>query len=60
MKITVTTYDPYLSDDGEPDMQECEFGGYVCFHEYMQLYKKYIRARATVNKNKIKTQIKNK
>ena len=57
---TIRTFDPYLADHGEADMQECEMGSYVSYYDYMQLYKKYIRARATVNKNKIKAQIKDK
>jgi len=57
---TVKTYKPILADCGEPDMIEHSMGAYVHYYDYMQLYKKYIRARATVNKNKIKTKIKTK
>jgi hypothetical protein len=57
---TVKTYDPYLADYGEADMQESQMGSYVSYYDYMQLYKKYIRARATVKKNKIKTTLKTK
>jgi hypothetical protein len=57
---TVKTYRPYLADCGEPDMTPHPRGGYVSYLDYMELYKKYIRARATVNKNKIKSEIKNK
>jgi hypothetical protein len=57
---TVKTFDPYISDDGEADMQQRELGSYVHYSEYMKLYKKYIRARATVNKNKIKATLKAK
>jgi len=60
MKNQVKTYDPYLADYGEADMLECQMGSYVSYYDYMQLYKKYIRARATVTKNKAKSQIKNK
>lgn len=56
----VKTYDPYLADWGEADMQECQMGGYVQYYDYMQLYKKYIRARATAAKNKAKAEIKKK
>jgi hypothetical protein len=49
-----------MADWGEPDMQESTNGDYVTYYDYMQLYKKYIRARATVKKNKIKAQLKNK
>lgn len=56
----VTTYDPCLADCGLPAMTEDPMGAYVHYHDYMQLYKKYIRARATVKKNKIKAQLKNK
>jgi hypothetical protein len=55
---TVKTYDAYLADYGEADMQECTNGSYVRYYDYMQLYKKYIRARATVKKNKIKATLK--
>jgi len=57
---TVKTYDPYLADWGESDMREAPYGDYVTYYDYMQLYKKYIRARATVAKNKAKAEIKNK
>ena len=57
---TVKTYDPYLADHGEADMQECNMGSYVSYYDYIQLYKKYIRARATASKNKIKSIIKTK
>jgi hypothetical protein len=56
---TAKTYDPYLADHGEADMYECKMGSYVSYYDYMQLYKKFIRARATINKNKIKSKIKN-
>lgn len=57
---TIKTYDPYLADYGEADMQECTNGSYVRYYDYIQLYKKYIRARSTVSKNKIKDALKNK
>lgn len=52
------TYEPYLADYGEADMMECTNGSYVSYYDYMQLYKKYIRARSQVNKNKIKNSLK--
>jgi hypothetical protein len=54
------TYDPILADCGEPAMAEFPMGSYVHYYDYMQLYKKYIRARAAVSKNKIKARVKNK
>ena len=58
---TIKTYDPYLADCGEADMEECgNTGSYVRYYDYIQLYKKYIRARSTVNKNKIKAGLKTK
>jgi hypothetical protein len=57
---TVKTYIPILADCGEPDMTEHAMGEYVHYYDYMQLYKKYIRARATVKKNKIKASLKTK
>jgi hypothetical protein len=53
----IKTYDPYLADYGEADMRECNMGSYVSYFDYIELYKKYIRARATVKKNKIKASL---
>jgi hypothetical protein len=57
---TVKTYIPYLAGYGEVAMQQHVRGEYVTYYEYMQLYKKYIRARATVKKNKIKATLQTK
>lgn len=55
---TVKTYYPYLADYGEAAMKEHARGEYVTYYDYIQLYKKYIRVRATVRKNKIKATLK--
>lgn len=54
---TIKRYCPVIEDAG---MNEYEVGDWIRYADYMQLYKKYIRARATVNKNKIKTNLKTK
>jgi hypothetical protein len=54
----VKTYYPYLADYGEATMKEHAGGEYVSYRDYIELYKKYIRARATVRKNKIKAALK--
>jgi hypothetical protein len=59
MNIKVKTYSPILADWGEPDMQQDKNGAYVEFYDYAELYKKYIRARSALNKEKIKAKIKN-
>lgn len=55
MKTTnIQTYEPYLADWGEADMRETQNGCYVEYFEYVELYKKYIRARAELSKHKNK------
>jgi hypothetical protein len=54
---TIQRYCPVIEDAG---MNEYEGGDWIRYADYMKLYKKYIRARATVNKTKIKTKIKTK
>ena len=54
---SIKRYWPVIED---AVMNECDNGNWIRYSDYMQLYKKYIRARSTVNKNKIKTKIKNK
>jgi hypothetical protein len=59
MNIKVKTHEPYLADWGEADMRETQNGCYVEYYDYVELYKKYIRARSALNKVKIKAKIKN-
>jgi hypothetical protein len=56
---TIKRYDPYLSDCGEADLEERSNGDWVSYREYANLYKKYIRARSALSKEKIKKEIKN-
>lgn len=56
MKIA-KTYSPTIAAYGEAEMSETPCGHYVRYSDYMELYKKYIRARATVGKNKIKSKL---
>ena len=58
MKSRIKTYKPYLAEWGEADMTQHPMGGYVQYFEYMELYKKYIRARSALKKEKIKNSIK--
>lgn len=55
--LKIKTYTPKIADYGEPEMVEHGMGAYVHLHDYMSLYKKYIRARSEASKNKTKLQL---
>jgi hypothetical protein len=56
MKIQVETFKPVLADYGEPVMELTNNtrSSYVTYFDYLELHKKYVRARASLQKEKLK------
>jgi hypothetical protein len=57
---TIKRYDLEIDDSGEASLFETPSGDWVSYYNYANLYKKYIRARATANKLKVKNEIRKK